>query len=249
MANLTTNAVVDRVLEEATAFAHENSGDPGMSHIFGYFTDHPVARLNRERLTLTLEEIAERASEGARLLDMGCGGGLFTTAFAAAGYRVAGVDLAPEEIARARRFAERMNVTPALLVGDLQAEGWMTEVEEALGGRPQVVFYGYCLHHLPNVPSHLRSLGEWLPPGSIVVVNEEKPRSPSWFLKNAVRSVIQRDTKEEHQLSHKRWSGLLAAAGFEPVGDLRGADLLPGLPAGMRWSQVFSYRKSGPGKG
>ncbi len=108
MTDPTIEAIVDRVLEEAKAFVHENSGDPGMSHTFGYFTDHPVARLNRERLTLTLEEVAERAPGGARLLDMGCGGGLFTAAFAASGYLTAGVDLAPEEIARAHRFAERM---------------------------------------------------------------------------------------------------------------------------------------------
>ncbi|MPZ70151.1 MAG: methyltransferase domain-containing protein [Actinobacteria bacterium] len=244
MTNPTIEAIVDRVLEEAKRFAHENSGDPGMSHTFGYFTDHPVARLNRERLSLTLTEIAERAPGGARLLDMGCGGGLFTAAFAASGFRTAGVDLAPEEIARAHRFAEKMKVEPALFEGDLQAADWMPKVEEALGGRPEVVFYGYCLHHLPDVPDHLRSLGEWLPGGSIVVVNEENPRSPTWFLKNALRSVIQRDTKEEHQLSHKKWSALFAAAGFEPVGKVRGVDMLPGVPIGARWSQVYSYRKT-----
>ena len=90
MTDPTIEAIVDRVLEEAKAFVHENSGDPGMSHTFGYFTDHPVARLNRERLTLTLEEVAERAPGGARLLDMGCGGGLFTAAFAASGYLLRG---------------------------------------------------------------------------------------------------------------------------------------------------------------
>lgn len=244
MTDPTIDAIVDRVLEDAKAFAHENSGDPGMSHTFGYFTDHPVARLNRERLSLTLQEIAARAPAGARLLDMGCGGGLFTAAFAASGFHTAGVDLAPEEIARAHRFAERMNVEPALFDGDLQAEDWMGEVESALGGRPEVVFYGYCLHHLPDVPAHLEALGKWLPPSSIVVVNEENPRSPSWFLKNALRSVIQRDTKEEHQLSHKKWSALFADAGFAPVGELRGADMLPGVPVGARWSQVYSYRKT-----
>ena len=61
MTDPTIEAIVDRVLEEAKAFVHENSGNLGMSHTFGYFTDHPVARLNRERLTLTLEEVAERA--------------------------------------------------------------------------------------------------------------------------------------------------------------------------------------------
>ncbi len=237
------DALVDRVLDEAKKFAHENSGDPGMSHTFGYFTDHPVARLNRERLSLTLLEIAERVSSGARMLDMGCGGGLFTAAFASGGYRTAGVDLAPEEISRAHRFAERMGVASALFAGDLQADTWIPEVEAALGGLPEVLFYGYCLHHLPDVPAHLHAMGAWLPSGAVVVVNEENPRSPTWFLKNALRSVIQRDTKEEHQLSHKRWSGLFAAAGFEPVGKVRGADMMPGVPVGARWSQVFSYRR------
>ncbi len=41
----------------------------------------------------------------------------------------------------------------------------MTRTEDVLGGPPDAVFYGYCLHHLPDVGAHLRTLGKWLPKG------------------------------------------------------------------------------------
>ncbi len=99
-------ALVERVREQAMAFAQEDLEDPGMFYTFGAFTDHPVARLNQKRLALTLDELAERTTKGASLLDMGCAGGLYTAAFALAGYSAVGVDLAPEEIARGERFAD-----------------------------------------------------------------------------------------------------------------------------------------------
>ncbi len=174
---------------------------------------------------------------------MGCGGGLFTAAFALSGYQVAGVDLSPEEIARAERFANRVGVAPSLFTGDLQARDWIDRADAALGGQPDSLFYGYCLHHLPDVTSHLKMIGEWLPAGAIVIVNEENPRSPAWFLKNAIRSVIQRDTKEEAQRSYSKWSELFLTAGFAPEGELQGADMMP-APMGLRWSQVFSFRRT-----
>src|SRR5690348_17569438 len=50
--------------------------------------------------------VAERAPlAGARVLDVGCGGGLLCEAFARAGARVSGIDLAPGMIEVARLHA------------------------------------------------------------------------------------------------------------------------------------------------
>ncbi len=50
-----------------------------------------------------LEYVRQRAKlRGARVLDVGCGGGLFSEALAGDGAAVVGIDLAPEVLAVAR---------------------------------------------------------------------------------------------------------------------------------------------------
>ena len=56
--------------------------------------------------SLRLDYIAARAPlAGARVLDVGCGGGLLAEGLAARGARVAAIDLAPENIEAAREHA------------------------------------------------------------------------------------------------------------------------------------------------
>jgi SAM-dependent methyltransferase len=60
---------------------------------------------------------------GALVLDVGCGAGRFSIPLALAGYRVVGVDLAPEMIAQARELAREHGLTDeavAFVVGDAE---------------------------------------------------------------------------------------------------------------------------------
>jgi len=60
---------------------------------------------------------------GDRLLDLGCGPGLYATAFAGHGLAVAGIDLAPTSVAYAVDAASRAGLSIDYRLGDYTAEG------------------------------------------------------------------------------------------------------------------------------
>src|SRR5574340_332418 len=57
---------------------------------------------------------------GARILDVPCGSGRHAVELAARGYRVCGIDIAPENIADARRRAGARGVSAAFERGDMR---------------------------------------------------------------------------------------------------------------------------------
>jgi SAM-dependent methyltransferase len=59
--------------------------------------------------------------EGASLLDVPCGDGRLAVRLAGCGYAVTGVDLAVEELERARAAVQRVGVEARFVVGDLRA--------------------------------------------------------------------------------------------------------------------------------
>src|SRR5688572_20850403 len=71
----------------------------------------PWPRLRR------LEEVLERVPEGATVLDVGCGNGLPTLAAIAQRHRAVGLDVSPEQVARARRNVPEADVHEADLAG------------------------------------------------------------------------------------------------------------------------------------
>jgi SAM-dependent methyltransferase len=79
-----------------------------------------------ERIAETFTEIHDRIVEllaprpGERLLDVACGTGGVALRAARAGAQVVGVDLSPDQIAKARRAAELEGLDVALDVGDCQ---------------------------------------------------------------------------------------------------------------------------------
>ncbi|QBI21993.1 class I SAM-dependent methyltransferase [Egibacter rhizosphaerae] len=107
----------------------------------------------RERL---LDELACRLATGAQVVDLGCNDGLPWTRRLAERFEVVGVDIAPGQIAQARR-----NVPNAhFIAGDLAAVELPREEFDA-------VVALYTLHHLPREEEGdaLRRMAGWLRPG------------------------------------------------------------------------------------
>lgn len=97
---------------------------------------------------------------GAALLDAPCGFGRVANELAKRGYRVSGIDLAPEYVAEATERAQRDGLPAEFRVGDMRALPW----QEAFDG----VFctgnsFGYCLDE--GNASYLRSVARALKPG------------------------------------------------------------------------------------
>jgi cyclopropane fatty-acyl-phospholipid synthase-like methyltransferase len=103
-------------------------------------------------------ELASRLEDGARVLELGCGGGTRETRGLAARFRLTGVDLSERQLERAR---ERVPGA-AFLHGDLTA----VEFDEA-SFEAVVAFYSF--NHVPRellTPTFARVHG-WLVPGGL----------------------------------------------------------------------------------
>jgi 2-polyprenyl-3-methyl-5-hydroxy-6-metoxy-1,4-benzoquinol methylase len=237
--------VAEAVLADARRFAVQHASSPGIGTTYRYFTDHPVAPLNRRRLEALLEAIQTVSEEKARPLrvfDVACGGGLIACAIAARGHSTLGVDLSESEIAFAQEFATNTGSRARFLTLDvIEDPRWEERAAAALGGAPDVVTLAYALHHLPRVGEFVARLSTWLNPSAVLVVNEENPWSPLFQLKHRVRGLIQKDTDVEWHRSYRSWAQLLAKSGFV-VSAPRGFDVVPVLPAilpAVSWSLVF----------
>ena len=93
---------------------------------------------------LRLDYIAERVQlAGARVLDVGCGGGLVAEGLAARGARVVAIDLAPENIEAARQHAA---------AGGLTVDYRCVAVEQVAAESPGEFDAVTCLEMLEHVP-------------------------------------------------------------------------------------------------
>lgn len=103
-----------------------------------------------------VDEFASRLAAGARVLELGCGAGVPDTRRLAERFRVAGVDVSGEQIARARA-----NVPGAHFI---QADFTSLEVEPASFEGVAAI---YCLNHVPRelLGGLFARVHSWLVPG------------------------------------------------------------------------------------
>jgi SAM-dependent methyltransferase len=138
----------DRVAESYSAFVKRSRNDP------------------RDRYTALM---LDRLPAGANVLELGCGGGLPTTALLAERFAVTGVDLSPRQIELARR-----QVPNAIFV-----EADMTTLEYPADCFDAVVAF-YSVIHVPRIQHRqlFGNIAQWLKPGGFLVVTMATGSSP-----------------------------------------------------------------------
>lgn len=240
---------IQKTLSAAAEFVRRHPDDTRVARTFVYFTAHPVAPLNHQRLQALVrktEDLGRELGRAPRILDLACGGGLIANALAHAGAQVCGMDLDPAEITLAQEFNRDLidRVTFAA-VDLLEGPDWEQAAERNLGGKPDAVVMAYALHHLPQVEFFLDRLSRWVPVGTRLWVNEENPHSPLFQLKHWVRTWLQKDTEVEWHRTFRGWSNLLERRNWK-VTRPTGYDPIPGwgrLFPSLSWSLVFQAER------
>lgn len=249
MSNSPTEILTHRIPQFRIFAAHHSKENHDakreLSRSFGYFTSHPFARLNQKRLKAILERIETLAPRPSRVLDLACGAGIITHCVSDLGHRAVGLDADPREIHWAKLFGQEHRAAGQFLKGDASrlTENF-SDIENTLGGRPQIILLAYALHHLPEVEKTLDALLNWIPEDAVILINEENPRSPLFRAKHWLRTKIQKDTDQEWHRTTAQWNQLFGARGWLAWGEPKGIDLL-GEVFEEKWSQLWTLKKNG----
>lgn len=199
--------------------AHLSQFDP--EAIWGWKTPAGQRRASR-RAALLVE--AARLGPGVRVLEIGCGTGLFTERLAASGASITAVDVSPDLLERARA---RTLPNVRCVLGDFLEVAFEEPFDAVVGSS--------VLHHLP-VAASLDRIRELLRPGGRVAFAEPNYLNPQVWLERTFRFLpYYAAYTSPDETAFVRWqiAGALADAGFEAVSVHPHDWLHPATPA--RW--------------
>jgi 2-polyprenyl-6-hydroxyphenyl methylase/3-demethylubiquinone-9 3-methyltransferase len=160
------------------------------------------------------EYVARQATlSGARVVDVGCGGGLLAEALATRGARVTAIDLSPEVLTVARLHALESGVS--VDYREISAEA----LAEAEPGAYDVVTCMEMLEHVPDPESVLRACARLLRPGGVLVAStiNRTPRAFALAIVGAefVLGLLPRGTHRYDQfIKPSELAAALRRAGF-----------------------------------
>lgn len=187
--------------------------DGGAESMWGWGT--PAGQL-RARRRGALIAAGGALGPGRTALEIGCGTGLFTEAFAATGARVIAVDISPDllELAEHRRlppdrvrFLERRFET--LRLDDPGLAGWAPDGFDAVIGSS-------VLHHLELEPA-LAALFALIKPGGRLSFAEPNLLNPQVLMERKLRRFFPYVSEDEWAIVRWRMKRDLDRAGFTDV--------------------------------
>ena len=153
---------------------------------------------------------------GATVLEIGCGTGMFTEQFAAAGARIMAVDISPDLLAKAAdrrlppdrvRFEERR--FEGLEKTDAALQSWAPNGFDAVIGSS-------VLHHL-EIPAAIATCRTLLAPGGRIAFAEPNLLNPQVWMERTFRSWFPYVSADETAIVRWGLQQQLARAGFSNI--------------------------------
>lgn len=182
---------------------HERDLASAFDHCAAQFERAPV-QSNPEMLSRLIEAVDLPA--GGQVLDAGCGPGLVSEVLLQAGYRVVGVDLSAEMIARARQRCARY--------GERAVFEQKSLFDPSLHGPFDGAISRFVLHHTPDPAAFLRRQVELLRPGGALAAcdhtTDPNRAGADWHQ----RIEVGRDRTHTRNPTPGEMVDLLAAAGL-----------------------------------
>jgi 2-polyprenyl-6-hydroxyphenyl methylase/3-demethylubiquinone-9 3-methyltransferase len=170
--------------------------------------------------------VAERATlSGARVLDVGCGGGLLCEALARAGAEVTGIDLAPGmiEVARLHAAAEGVKIDYRLASAE--------QIAATTAGGFDIVTCMEMLEHVPDPPATTAALARLVRPQGALFVSTINRNLKSFLLAivaaEYLLQLIPRGTHEYERLIRPAELARWARAAGMRVSEIAGIDFSP----------------------
>jgi 2-polyprenyl-6-hydroxyphenyl methylase/3-demethylubiquinone-9 3-methyltransferase len=190
----------------------------------------PLHILNPVRARFVVERASERLQlgttiAGARVLDVGCGGGLLCEALARAGGKVTGIDLAPGMIEVAQLHAAEQGMDISYKV---------TPAEDLAAAEPggfDVVTCMEMLEHVPDPERMVRTLSSLVRPGGALFVSTINRNLKSFLLAivaaEYILDLIPRGTHEYERLIRPSQLDRWARAAGLSLQELAGLEFNP----------------------
>ena len=170
--------------------------------------------------------VAERATlSGARVLDVGCGGGLLAESLARAGAKVTAIDLAPGmiEVARLHAMEQKLEIDYRMVAAEA--------VAAAEPGSFDVVTCMEMLEHVPDPAQMVATLTTLVRPGGAVFISTLNRNLKSFLLAivgaEYVMKLIPRGTHEYDKLIRPAELARWARSAGLSLRELAGIELNP----------------------
>jgi 2-polyprenyl-6-hydroxyphenyl methylase/3-demethylubiquinone-9 3-methyltransferase len=165
----------------------------------------PTSFARRAKLSQALAPL----QRGARVLDLGCGKGVFSAHLASLGLQPLGTDLSSEAVAMAKQKFPKLDFEVMAPDGSIPAED----------GTVQAVWSSEVIEHVFDVHDYLCEVNRVLVPGGFYILTTPYHS----VAKNVVIALTKFDRHFDPEISHIRFfdkAGLtrcLRRAGFEPI--------------------------------
>ena len=174
--------------------------------IWGWNT--PAGRLRAQRRAQRIIDGA-KVQQGSRVLEIGCGTGLFTEMFATTGARIVAVDISPELLSKAR-----LRNLPTDQVTFLEKRFEDCEVD----GQFDAIIGSSFLHHL-DVDQSIERMKVLLKRGGRISFAEPNMLNPQVYLERKFHYLKVFDYISPDEIAFVRWklAAKLREAGFDDI--------------------------------